>query len=488
MAHEVHSRPLPPTAKAAAKEEPSPSAMDRVDAALEWLWRFLSSMRLALVLILMLAVLGVIGSLVIQASPGVAANAEAKASWLNEIRPRFGFWTGPMDALGLFDVFNSVIFRVLVASLTISLIACSLHRIPGMWRTAANPRVDVGASFFEHAPQHEAVVVRREAAETLGVVTGVLRGRRYRTTILEDDAIHLYADRFRWAPVAGLVGHLSLVLILAGAIVGATFGYSEPGFAVAEGATLPVAAEPGLTLELIDFSDAYYASTGAPSDFASQVVLYKDGNEIARHTIRVNDPLRYGATAFYQKAFGTAAMLTVKDAAGNVLLAEGVPMTWPLDDGRRGGTFTVPGTKYVGEVIGTAGNSDPDVKPGQMQVSLYTAATGQRVATEVVDQRTATPLADLTVTFDRESQYTLLSVSRDPGVPLVWLGCALLFAGFVIRFTVHHRRLWIRIVPRARGGAVLSMASLGSKDVIANTEFDKLVNDIRAALQAPTQA
>ena len=93
---------------------------------------------------------------------------------------------------------------------------------------------------------------------------GVLRGHHYRASILDDGTLHLYADRFRWVPFASLIGHLSLVLILAGAIVGSTFGYRDSQFTIAEGATLPVAAEPGLTIKLIDFTDTYYATTGAP--------------------------------------------------------------------------------------------------------------------------------------------------------------------------------------------------------------------------------
>jgi cytochrome c biogenesis protein len=459
--------------------------MDRVDRMLEGLWHFLSSMRFAMVLILALAVLGVVGALVIQAPPGVVADPAAKAEWLDTIRPRFGGWTGPMDSIGLFNVFNSLIFRILIAALTISLIACSVHRLPGMIRTSTKPRVDVGPAFFEHAPQHEAIVVRHTAAETRALIEGVLQGHHYRTLTVEDDAIHLYADRWRWAPFAGLIGHLSLVVILLGAIIGGTFGFRDSNFTIAEGATLPVATEAGLTIRLLDFTDTYDTRTGAPSDYASQVVLYKYGTEVDRHTIRVNDPLRYGETTFYQAFFGSAAVMTVKDADGTTLVSEGVPLAWRTTaDNRPIGSFAIPGSNYVGWVIGTLGGGDTLVKPGQMQLELYAAGDGGRVGEAVVDQGKATELAGLTFTFERESQFTGLSVARDPGVGLVWLGSLLLFVGFVIRFTMPHKRLWARIVPRPNG-AVVGVASLGSKEVALGTEFESLVNDIRRALAAP---
>jgi cytochrome c biogenesis protein len=488
MTHDVGSRPLsqatPPAARPAAK----PSAMDYVDRGLEALWSFLTSMRLAMVLLLALAALGVLGSLIVQAPQGVLGDSSAKADFLAEVRPKYGGWTGLMDTFQLFEIFNSLLFKILMAGLTISLIACSIHRTPGIWRTITKPRLDVGPAFFEHAPQHEAVVVRHTPAETLSIVGGVLRHRRYRTLSSDDGTIHVYADRFRWALFSGLIGHLALVIILAGVIIGAYFGYRNSSFTIAEGSTLAVGAEPGLELQLIDFTDSYYPDTGMPEDYASQVVLYKDGTEVARQTIRVNDPLHYGDTTFYQAFFGPAAVMTIKDGSGNDVLNEGIPLAYSAEGGRRAAIFLIPGTSYTGELVSTLGNTDPDIKPGQMQMTLYSRDTGSVVDSRVVDQGTAATVGDLTVTFDRESQFTGLSVSRDPGVMLVWLGGALLFGGFALRFLLPHKRVWARITPRGKDGAVLAMASLGSRDAALGTDFEKLVSDVRAALQAPTRA
>ncbi len=484
MTHEVGSRPLPPATTAATER----GLMDHVDRALEALWSALSSMRLAMVLLLALAVLGVAGSLIVQAPQGVLDDATAKADFLAQVRTKYGGWTGIMDSLQLFQIFNSLVFKLVVAGLTISLIACSVHRTPGIWRTITKPRVDVGPAFFEHAPQHEAIVVRQAPAQTLATVSDVLRHRRYRTLSVDDGTVHVYADRFRWVLFSGLIGHLALVVILAGVVIGSYYGYRNSGFTIAEGSTLPVGAEPGLSIQLIDFTDSYYADTGAPEDYASQVVLYKDGQEVARHTIRVNDPLHYGDTTFYQAFFGPAAVMTVADASGTDVVSEGVPLAYSADGGRRGGTFLIPGTAYIGEVVSTLGTTDPTIKPGQMQVTIYARDTGTVVDSQVIDQGSPVTMSNLTVTFDRESQFTGLNVSRDPGVMLVWLGGALLFLGFALRFLLPHKRVWARITPRGKDGSVLAMASLGSRDAALGTDFEKLVSDVRSALQAPTRA
>ena len=491
MTEEVQTRPLPPTA---AKTPPaaaaSPTFMDRVDRALEGLWHFLSSMRVAMILMLAIAALGVVGSLVIQAPPGMLNDPAAKADWLDGIRPRFGGWTGVMDTLQLFQIFNSLIFRVLVASLTISLIACSIHRTPGMWRTVTKPRVDVGPAFFEHAPQHEAIVARQSAAQAQAAVAGVLKAHHYRVLDTDDGVVHIYADRFRWLSFSGLIAHLAIVAILAGAIIGGAFGYRDSNFTIAEGATRDASlAEAGLSMKLIDFKDSYDTKTGAPIDYMSKVIVYKDGQEIAQHELRVNNPYRYGGTTFYQASFGSAPVMTIKDAAGATLASEGIPYEWQVGgDEHPLAIYSVPNSDKTVWIIGTTGGSDPRIKPGQVEVQVYNSGESAPVDSKVIDQKTETTVGGLALTFERESQFTRLNVAKDPGVMLVWLGALLLFGGFAIRFMFPHKRLWGRIETRANGGAVVRMATLAHKDVATGTEFDKVTNDIRTALQAPAQS
>ncbi|HEY4752986.1 MAG TPA: cytochrome c biogenesis protein ResB [Candidatus Limnocylindrales bacterium] len=489
MAHEVRTPPLQPTGVAVGSAVAKRSLMDRVDGGLEGLWHLLTSMRVAMVLMIVLAALCVIGSLVIQIPTGMADDPASKAQWLDTVRPRFGGWTGPMDALGLFNIFNSLVFRVLVAGLVISLIACSVHRIPGAWRTATKPRVDVGPGFFEHAPQHESIVVHAASAEALATVKGVLKKRHYRTLVKDDGTIHLYADRNRFVAFASLAGHISLVLILLGAIVGATFGFKNQYFVVPVGSTVLTGTEDGLALKLNSFKDSYYTDTGAPSDYASDVQLLKNGQPVAAQTIRVNEPLSYNGATYYQRAFGPAVVLTIKDASGKTVYDEGMPLDGSSTDGsdRSAGSLTIPTTGDLINVFATSGTSDTTIQPGQIQVALYGSGADKATATKVFDQGKAQQLGNYTITFDREAKYTVLSISKDPGQILVWIGALLLFAGFTAVFLLPQRRVWARISPRG-AMSVLSVASLGRRDAALGTDFDDLITDIRTALQTPAQA
>jgi cytochrome c biogenesis protein len=151
------------------------------------------------------------------------------------------------------------------------------------------------------------------------------------------------------------------------------------------------------------------------------------------------------------------------------------------------GIYSIPGSNYVVWVLGTTGRGDTKIRSGQVEVQVYNSGENTPVDDQVLDQGTPGTVAGMTMSFDRESQYTRLSVARDPGVPLVWGGALVLFVGFAIRFVLPHKRVWGRIVTRPNGGAVVGMATLTAKDVASGTEFEQIVNDIRTALHAPAQ-
>ena len=487
MAHQARTERLGGLAPDPAALAPTRSRFAGRDL-LDGLWDLLTSMRFAMVLILAMAALGFVGSLLIQTPAGIAADATAKADWLAEVRPKYGGWTDVIDRIGFFDIFGSIWFRGIVAFLTASLIACMTQRAPALWHTATKPRVSVGEAFFAHARERDTIVVRGEATDLLSRVAGVLRQHHYRVVVEEDEALNLYGDKNRWAPFGSLFGHLSIVVILAGVMVGAIAGYRDGNFVIAEGSTVAVLSGDGLSLQLVSFEDAYYSETGAPSDFASELVLFKDGAEVARQTIRVNDPLRYGDLSFYQSFYGPAIAMHVADAGGQVLFEDGVPLAWSTkDDKRRVGTFTVPGKDVTVWLVGTLGPTDPLVKPGQIRVETYRASTGDAIEQVTVDQGVATDVSGLTFTFGRELQFSGLSVSRDPGTILVWIGSFLLMAGFTIGFSFPHRRIWGRLTLRPDGGGSLSIATPGRVDHDLDQAFTNLVTDLRAACAAPAR-
>ena len=458
----------------------------------ERLWHFFISMRTGLVLILLLAALGIVGTLLVQAPDGLKSDPQAYAAWLESLRPKYGGWTTVFDTFGFFSIFGSIWFKGLVVLLTTSILACSVNRAPHLWKLAVHPRTNMSASFFDHAPLSatiDATVAPSVAADEIG---RAFRGRRFRTIVVDDaetGTTHLYADKNCWGPFGTVFAHLSLVFILVGAMVGGATGFRNSEFAVAVGSTVDVGHGTGLTVEAKSFTDSYY-SNGSPSDYASELVLYRDGQPVAAQTIRVNEPLRYGDVAFYQSFFGAAAEMKVAEASGAVVFEQGIPLLWTSNDGRRRvGQMILENQGLTAYVYGAAsGEVDPDIRAGQMKIEVYRSGAEETpIASQIVDQGQPANLAGLTFTFERERQFTGLIVARDPGAVFIWFGTALLVGGIALVFFFPNRRAWA-LIRRGTGGATVQVGAVARHDVTFESEFHHLVDEMTVALSGPATA
>ena len=110
--------------------------------------------------------------------------------------------------------------------------------------------------------------------------------------------------------------------------LGARLG-EEQGLVVPEGESLTVQpiGTPGLLLVKNLAFEAPGFGTGTPTDFTTDLAVFQDGQEIARKTIRVNDPLSVAGYTFHQNGFGPAPHLVVRDASGRPLWDAAVPLT-----------------------------------------------------------------------------------------------------------------------------------------------------------------
>ncbi|MEZ4665270.1 MAG: cytochrome c biogenesis protein ResB [Thermomicrobiales bacterium] len=127
------------------------------------------------------------------------------------------------------------------------------------------------------------------------------------------------------AKLATFPFHLALILILIGGIVGARYGFKENSFIIPEGSVREVGHGTGLSVKLDQFSDSW-REDGTPASYRSDLILYKNGEEVKRQSITVNNPMSYGTTTFYQTSYGQAVQMRVTDADGNVLYDDSVEL------------------------------------------------------------------------------------------------------------------------------------------------------------------
>lgn len=447
-------------------------------------WRFFISMKTGLVLMLGLGIMTLIGTMLIQAPKGVLADPAAYDAWLDSVRPELGGWTNVLSALGFFDIFSSWIFEGLMTLLVASILACSVNRAPRLWRLATRPSMRMRDTFFDHAPLRAEVNLDTDPESAREEVRLVLRSHHFRTISPPEDGGDraLYADKFRFGPFGTVIAHLSFVVIILGAFVSATTGFSDSEVAVAVGSKVAVGHDTGLVVEAKDFSKSSYPD-GSPMDYASDLVVYKDGQQVASQTVRVNQPLRVDGVTFYQSFFGLSQQLRVQGKDGTVLVDQGVPLLYTTNDQTHNiGEVQIPGTDATVSVVSAAsGEVDPNIKAGQIEVNVWgPGSTNKPSATKVIDQGKPTEIAGLTYTFVRTGEFTGLTAANDPGAMIVWVGSLGLVLGIFMVFFFPSRRIWVR-VRKTGTGSQIKIASMTRRDMMFEGQFQKFTSEIQLA-------
>jgi cytochrome c biogenesis protein ResB len=159
-----------------------------------------------------------------------------------------------------------------------------------------------------------------------------LRRRHYRVSVTrEGSATYVFADRYPWAQFATFVSHLALILFLAGGFVTVISAREQQVFAGEGEAPLPVFGinDPDHMQIYVEDAVGRFDATGFPLEFRTNLVIYRDGVEVARGPTTVSDPLSYGGYRFHQSAyFPDGAALTVRDVnTGRVVYDQVLALT-----------------------------------------------------------------------------------------------------------------------------------------------------------------
>ncbi|MSS84080.1 cytochrome c biogenesis protein ResB [Actinomycetaceae bacterium WB03_NA08] len=444
-----------------------------------WIYRFFYSKTVGLILILLFAVMAVIGALVIQAPPGTMKDPSAAASFLDQVRPSFGGWTSILAFLGFFNIFTSIPFYVVIGMLAASITACTVHRIPELWRRVHTPRLHVSPTFFTKARYRGEVHVEASQEEALAVAAQVLGTQHYRVLTDDRDPEHArYADRNARSGIGTVLAHASFIMILLAFVVSSTWGIEED-LSIPVGGSVEVGHNTKLSLEVTAFSDTY-TEEGRPADYVSHVILTDDGEKVAEQDVRVNSPLVYDGLKFHQVTFGIAADVSVTDLDGNELFSQAVPLKWTSSDGANAiGKFTIPDSDIEVVVVTPAsGRVDSDLAAGTAAFELYSLNSDERLGMVEATQGDAVQAGEYQLTFERERQFTGLRLRQDPGAPLMWAGSVLLVVGMTITFWFQYRRLWLRATPKPDGSTVVQFGAVARFDVSFERQFQAIVEEV----------
>jgi cytochrome c biogenesis protein len=492
-----------------------------------WGWRQLTSMRVALVLLFLLALGSVPGSLLPQEGIDPAAVQEYYTAH-KTLAPI-------LNRLGLFNVFAAPWFAAIYLLLFVSLAGCVLPRAYRLARSAraVPPRAPRNLARLPNSARYQTELSPDEAS---AVAARFLAGRHFR---LNRGDGWLSAEKGYRREVGNLLFHVALMGVLVSISLGGLFGYKADrllveGGSFADTVTDLDAFHPGhfvsagdlapFSVTLDKFVSSYITSgpdRDQPSVFDAQISYTADpGGAARKDSLQVNHPLHVDGTKLYLIGHGYAPVFKVTDGQGKVVYDQATPFL-PAEQSTYLSEGVVKAPDAKPEQLGFAGVFLPtavDVN-GQLQ-SAFPAAlepavsmiayrgnlglnsgvaqsvyqldtTGmEKVATSAQvltpGQSMKLPNGEGTLTFTGYKQWVSLQVTYDPGqVPALVSGIVAL-AGLLLSFLVRRRRIFVRTYADQAGHTTVDVAGLARSDVGGGFEgeFAELSRDLREQLTA----
>ena len=450
---------------------------------------FFASVKLAVVLLIVIAAASILGTLIPQ--------QEAAGPFIARLSPG---WASLLQKIQAFDVFHSFWFVTLMALLAINLIVCSLDRLPRTWRRFRSKGDPEQMERFADLSADRIITTEWPRTEAADRLTSLLKKiaspveRRDR-----GERIFLYAHQGAFSHFGVQIVHAGVLIMMAGVIVGLFLGF-EGYMNIPEGESAAlVSLKGGRGEKALPFSvrcDRFileFYENGAPKTYRSDLSFLQNGREVQSAAVLVNHPVTFGGIRFYQSSYGVMPggnpVLTVSRRDSKIMEVEITPEM----------AFALPEHKATVQILRVEDNlmdMGPAAKLGVV------APTGNRqfwVFAAIEEIVAANPgILEQVPLFDPASfapyvfslrtperrPYTGLQAARDPGVPLVALGAALLMAGLLTVYFRSHRQFWI-LLETAGDRTRISVAGRSSRNEAGmSRELDRLTAAIGAGGEA----
>jgi cytochrome c biogenesis protein len=480
---------------------------------LRWMWRQLTSMRIALILLFLLSLAAIPGSLIPQHSDELKVDAFTKAH--PAISPLY-------ERLGMFHVYSSPWFSAIYILLFVSLAGCI---IPRSWQFVGQLRARPPAAprNLTRLPAYSTWRTDATPEQVAEAARKALRGRRFRTVV---DGTSVAGEKGYLRETGNLLFHVALfgllisfaVTSLEGAqggkliIQGDGFTNNLTQYDDFSGGTLYGADDLQPFGFSLDSFDASYETSGPEKGtarmFRANIHYWNgaDGKQV-KGSISVNHPLSIGGEKVYLISHGYAPVVTVKDAQGNVAFTGPVPFL-PQDTNltstgvikvpdavdRNGhsddlgfrGTFAptlsidniqgphstfpalvLPGlflTAYHGDLRLDSGVPQNVYQLDTTHMKQFEDSKGQIIANELLPGDVMTLPNGASLTFNRVETWASFTVSHQAGNEGALVSGAAAILGLMGSLFIQRRRIWVRAVRGGDGATRVELGGLGRSE------------------------
>ena len=466
-------------------QEKNKSIIDKI-------WDFFASVRLAIVIFALISLTSIIGTILDQ-----RAEPEKNIQILTSL---FGKSLAPglysiSEKLGFIDMYHSWWFTALLVLFSVNLIICSLDRLPKIWKLIKEPLAPMTEEKLRKFSISRDSVLKGKPEKVKDVVQEAFKSLRFHyVDVQEEGGYQFYSQKGRYSRLGVYITHFSILIILLGAVIGIRLGFK--GFLnLPEGAVSNMAFSGmdkeiplGFDLRCDNFDVDFYGMSDMPKEYRSVLTVIKDGKEVLRKSIAVNDPLTFENITFYQSSYG---LLPDGINRGifilNAVSADGKKETLNL---RFGDSFQIPGTSITGKII----NFSPALKIDE-HGHIFTYANHMNNPAVLIDfsepgknkfsgwilkrhpETWQLPERHRVEFIDYWGvEYTGLQVRKDPGVWIVYLGCITMSIGLFIALFMSHRKIWVKLIEEKNNTRVLIGATANKNRAAFERKIDSILS------------
>jgi cytochrome c biogenesis protein len=442
---------------------------------------FFSSLKLAVLLMISLAILSTVGTVIQQ--------GERPEVYIKEYGESAYWW---FVKLGVIDIYHTWYFTTLLVLLCINSLTCFHQRFPAIWRSIRQDKVNVTVPFIQGLKRSAVVDLAADRKRVTEGLAMALAERGYRVLFNKGEAeTTLYATKGIMGRVAAHVAHLSVTIIVAGGLIGNMFGFRDFGVCL-EGQTYHI-PQGGFDLHVDRFWIDYHEN-GAVKSYNSTLTVIEDGEKKLTKTITVNDPLVYKGIWFYQSSYGDSwdrvekARVVVRDKATDKVVGEAV-LDWQKEATLKDLGLKLQLTDFVADF----GFDTKDRRVYSKSVEHENPAI--KLAITERDQALSAPwifynypdLFDIQgskykfeLTGYLAKKFTGLQITKDPGVLIVWAGSTLLVVGLTLSAIIYHRRMWAKVVQEPHGVTVYMGGTAYKGQIDFDREFQRLTERLKS--------
>ncbi|CAM3878818.1 cytochrome c biogenesis protein ResB [Mesobacillus zeae] len=440
------------------------------------IWNFFSSVKVGVILIVVTLIASSLGTILPQEMyiPQMTTPAEY-------YEDQYGWFGKLYYELDFNNLYSSWWYLLLIASIGVSLVICSLDRVIPLYRALKNQRVERHEGFMKR--QRLYGVSEQPGEEAMSRLEQNLKAKKYHIR-KKNGSILAEKNRFsRWGPY---VNHIGLIIFLIGAMLRFVPGmYVDELLWIREGETKAIPGTDGqyylknnkFIFQKYDkkkdnevFGAALDRAGMVAKNYQSNVTLYeKKGDTVAGESlnlkklkeakIRVNQPLKIDKFAIYQVDYKLDELSKMHLALQN------------KDTGEEIGTIKVnlynPETKYDlknGYFVELKSyfpdfefdeNSNPTTKS---KVPNNPAFVFKMVTPEKPDGEVSFVAIRQTIEVDGNNSYKMafkgvetknvaaLTIRKDLTLWILGFGGLIFMIGVIQGAYWNHRRLWVKIV------------------------------------------